>query len=322
MQLLKALLAIVLGAVISFIFAPAVVTRDQTPLVDYSLQDPGDSHIALSVVIPAYNEELRLRPMVDATLAFLEGHRSTIRGEFELVIVDDGSRDATAAEVIRIQAFYPENKIAFVRLIDNQGKGGAVKQGVLHARGDYVLMADADGATEISDLIALVEVMRDIQREHPLTHQLEGMVVGSRYTPKILFIIFIHDRAHLSETSIATRSLMRTVLMRAFHLAVMLLCTTKIKDTQCGFKLFTRSTAMKIFSNIHIHRWAFDIEVIYIAESLGIPMAEVAVHWKEVEGSKLIQSKFDIVKTSALMARDLLCNRLCYLLGIWRLPNS
>ena len=308
MQVLAAVITAALAAMISFVFAPAMVFRDSDPALEYTLQDPGNSsNIELSVVIPAYNEELRLRPMVDATIAYLEGIGDRLQGDYEIMIVDDGSRDSTAAEISRIQAFYPTIKIAFVRLIENQGKGGAVRQGVLHARGRYILMADADGATEISDFASLFQIMQRTQRKNPITGELEGIVVGSR--------------AHLSETSIATRSIVRTILMKAFHVAVMLLCTTKIKDTQCGFKLFTKNTATKIFTNLHIHRWAFDIEVIYVAESLGVPIAEVAVHWREVDGSKLIQSKLDIVKTSLFMARDLLCNRLCYLLGIWKLPS-
>jgi dolichyl-phosphate beta-glucosyltransferase len=71
-----------------------------------------------------------------------------------------------------------------------------------------------------------------------------------------------------------------------------------------------------------LKRWAFDIEAIYIAEAMHYPIAEVGVNWHEVEGSKLIKTKFDIVKTSAIMARDLLCNRLCYGLGVWKLPLS
>jgi dolichyl-phosphate beta-glucosyltransferase len=88
-----------------------------------------------------------------------------------------------------------------------------------------------------------------------------GMVIGSR--------------AHMTEKSIATREFYRTVLMRVFHLLVYALCTRQVRDTQCGFKLFTRKTAVKLFSNLHLERWAFDIEIIYMAEALGIPIEEV-----------------------------------------------
>lgn len=110
------------------------------------------------------------------------------------------------------------------------------------------------------------------------------------------------------------------MLMHAFHLLVYALCTTKIRDTQCGFKLFTRPSASILFSNLHLERWAFDIELIFLAEALGMPLSEVGVGWHEVEGSKLIRTKLDVVVTSAQMARDLLCNRLCYMFGLWSIP--
>ena len=132
----------------------------------------------------------------------------------------------------------------------------------------------------------------------------------------------IGSRAHLASKSIQTRSLTRTILMKGFHLLVRLLCSAHIKDTQCGFKLFTKGTALKIFEALHIEGWAFDVELIYIAESLDVPIREVDVSWTEVEGSKLIKNKWDIVTTSLYMARDMLCVRLSYLMGIWKMPAA
>ncbi len=91
----------------------------------------------------------------------------------------------------------------------------------------------------------------------------------------VIAVIIIHDRAHLAEKSIATREFYRTVLMKGFHLLVMMLCTRQIQDTQCGFKLFTRNVAKKLFGNLHLYGWAFDIDIIYQAEALGIAMKEV-----------------------------------------------
>lgn len=84
--------------------------------------------------------------------------------------------------------------------------------------------------------------------------------------------------AHLEGKSVATRSLHRTILMYGFHLLVLLLCTRNVKDTQCGFKLFTRATARQLFQDLHLERWSFDIELIYVAESLSIPLVEVFIH--------------------------------------------
>ena len=128
------------------------------------------------------------------------------------------------------------------------------------------------------------------------------------------------SRAHLAEKSIATREFYRTVLMKGFHFLVMMLCTDQVQDTQCGFKLFTKPVAQLLFGNLHLHRWAFDIEIIYQAQALGVAMKEVSVNWHEVEGSKLIRTKLDVVTTSLTMARDMLAVRLAYVLGFWKLP--
>ena len=110
--------------------------------------------------------------------------------------------------------------------------------------------------------------------------------------------------------------------MKGFHLLVTAFCTSKIADTQCGFKLFTSNAAKILFSNLHLYGWAFDIELIYMSEKLAIPMFEVQVNWKEIEGSKLIRNQMDVVITSATMARDIICVFLAYSFGIWKLPNS
>jgi len=132
----------------------------------------------------------------------------------------------------------------------------------------------------------------------------------------------IGSRAHLASQSVATRAYYRTVLMRGFHFYVQLLVTKNVADTQCGFKLFTASAAKVLFQYLHLYRWAFDTELIYLAESLNIPIAEVAVNWREVEGSKLIKSKLDVVTTSLTMARDILCMRLSYMLRVWDSPHD
>lgn len=125
----------------------------------------------------------------------------------------------------------------------------------------------------------------------------------------------------MEKDSVATRQWYRTVLMYGFHILVTLLCSNAVKDTQCGFKLFTRKAAKLLFYNLHLERWAFDIEIIFLAEKFGIPLTEVSVNWHEVSGSKLIQTKMDVIKTSLEMARDMLCVRLSYLLGFWHVTT-
>lgn len=101
--------------------------------------------------------------------------------------------------------------------------------------------------------------------------------------------------------------------MHGFHFLVSSLCVQTIRDTQCGFKLFNRETARVLFPPLHIERWAFDVELLYLAETLDIPMTEIAVRWQEIQGSKL-----NVIDASLTMLRELVLIRLCYGFGIWK----
>ncbi|CAB1333288.1 unnamed protein product [Coregonus sp. 'balchen'] len=145
-------------------------------------------------------------------------------------------------------------------------------------KGKRILMVDADGATKFADV--------------------EKVEAG------------LHD------VNTKPRSLFRTFLMYGFHFLVWFFCVRGIKDTQCGFKLFTREAALKTFSSLHVERWAFDVELLYIAQCFKIPVAEVAVNWTEIEGSKLVP-----VWSWLQMGRDLVFIRLRYITGAWRLES-
>ncbi|MEE6472439.1 hypothetical protein FKM82_009605 [Ascaphus truei] len=173
------------------------------------------------------------------------------------------------------------------------------RQGVLVSRGKTILMADADGATKFAD-IENVEVGLKNLKPWP-----DNMAISCG------------SRAHLEQDSIAQRSMFRTFLMYGFHFLVWFLCVRGVKDTQCGFKLFTREAALRTFSALHIDRWAFDVELLYIAQCLNIPVAEVAVNWTEIEGSKLVP-----FWSWLQMGRDLLFIRLRYLTGVWKLDTT
>lgn len=105
--------------------------------------------------------------------------------------------------------------------------------------------------------------------------------------------------------------------MHGFHFLVWFLCVRNIRDTQCGFKLFTRKSAQYIFEALHVERWAFDVEMLYIAEMLKIPVSEVAVEWQEIEGSKIVP-----IWSWLEMGRDLLLISLRYKLGIWKIMKT
>jgi dolichyl-phosphate beta-glucosyltransferase len=254
--------------------------------------------LSLSIVIPAYNEEKRLPKMLSETIPYLQARTRTDPSfTFELIIVDDGSRDGTAALVLAYSAKYGHDCVRLMKLAQNMGKGAAVQQGVLHSRGRLVLFADADGA---SDFTCYDKVEKAL---HAATKAGLGVAIGSR--------------AHLEEASRAQRSGLRTLLMHGFHALVAGVSgLTHIKDTQCGFKLFTRAAALAIFANQRIQRWCFDVELLFIAERLRIPVAEVAINWVEVDGSKV-----EIMDASLTMGRDLCIIRACYSLGLWTIDD-
>lgn len=254
----------------------------------------------LSVVVPSYNEEKRLPVMLDEALNYLEKRQTHDRTfTYEVIVVDDGSEDQTSKVALKYCQKYGSDKVRVITLVQNRGKGGAVRMGVFSSRGEKILMADADGATKFPDVEKLEKGLSDLQ---PWPEQM-AIACGSR--------------AHLEKESIAQRSYFRTLLMYGFHFLVWFLCVRGIRDTQCGFKLLTREAAARTFSSLHIERWAFDVELLYIAQFLQIPIAEVAVNWTEVEGSKLVP-----FWSWLQMGKDLLFIRLRYLTGAWRLEQT
>jgi len=268
----------------------------------------------ISLVVPAYNEEFRIPKMLDESLEFMEkwaAEKGNEQFTYEIIVVDDGSQDQTCKVVYEFVEKVGTEKLRLVSMGSNQGKGAAIRKGMLSCRGEYALMVDADGATDIKDAKRLLERIKAKEVCKSIgTWQFEGK-----------FGAAIGSRAHMEEDSVAKRQLYRTILMYGFHFFVWLLCSRNIKDTQCGFKLFTRDTVRVLFPNMRLERWAFDTELVILAEKLGIPLEEVAVTWQEVPGSKLIQSKLDVITTSLSMLRDMLIVRLCYVVGIWKIQD-
>ncbi len=258
-----------------------------------SLDD--EAELDLSVVVPAYNEEARLPAMLDECTKFLDNQT---KNSYEIVIVDDGSRDRTTETALEWSRKLGSDKLRVLTLAKNLGKGGAVRRGMLVSRGRQLLFADADGATTFSELVKMQNKMAAIVNDDD-----HGIVCGSR--------------AHLEKDSIASRSIFRTILMYGFHFVVYVFGCRSIKDTQCGFKLLTRKSARITFKSLHIERWAFDVELLKIAEIIGIPTAEVAVQWQEIDGSKL-----NPISASIQMFKDLFLLWLRYAVGAWRVAEK
>ncbi|XP_025945737.1 dolichyl-phosphate beta-glucosyltransferase isoform X3 [Apteryx rowi] len=200
-----------------------------------SIHDPPTRE--LSVVVPSYNEEDRLPLMMDEALDYLEKRQKQDPSfTYEVIVVDDGSKDQTTKVALKYCEKYGSDKVRVLSLVKNRGKGGAVRMGVFSSRGEKILMADADGATKFPDIEKVEEGLQNLQ---PWPNQM-AISCGSR--------------AHLEKESIAKRSYFRTLLMYGFHFLVWFLCVKEIRDTQCGFKLLTREAAAQTFSTLHIER--------------------------------------------------------------------
>ncbi|KFQ04743.1 Dolichyl-phosphate beta-glucosyltransferase, partial [Haliaeetus albicilla] len=267
-----------------------------------SIHDPPTRE--LSVVVPSYNEEDRLPLMMDEALNYLEKRQKRDPSfTYEVIVVDDGSKDQTTKVAMKYCKKYGSDKVRVLSLVKNRGKGGAVRMGVFSSRGKKILMADADGATKFEDI-------EKVEEENVSLNNISLICIPVQNQ----MAISCGSRAHLEKDSIAKRSYFRTLLMYGFHFLVWFLCVKEIRDTQCGFKLLTREAALRTFSTLHIERWAFDVELLYIAQHLRIPIAEVAVNWTEIEGSKLVP-----FWSWLQMGRDLLFIRLRYMTGAWQL---
>eukprot|EP00386_Alphamonas_edax_P001091 GDKI01003183.1.p1 GENE.GDKI01003183.1~~GDKI01003183.1.p1 ORF type:complete len:357 (+),score=90.89 GDKI01003183.1:209-1279(+) len=275
-----------------------------------------NSAVTLSVVVPAYNEKDRLPVMLQECVQFLKERSQKSSGTFtwEVVVVDDGSRDNTfdvaASSAASLGVCANPNTlpadthtqgggvIRCIKLVRNRGKGFAVRMGMHAARGQFLLMADADGASKFADLQKLEACIGPLATRAGDTTPTGGVVFGSR--------------SHLMQDAVAKRKWYRNILMYGFHFLVKCIVGGGIKDTQCGFKLFSREAARVLFSSVHDSRWAFDVELLIVAQRMGYKVNEVAVRWEEIPGSKM-----NLAAASLQMARDMFMIRLLHTIGVW-----
>lgn len=211
---------------------------------------------SLSIVIPAYNEHDRL----EKTLASIAAARPALGADLlEVIVADDGSTDDTAGIAMAWNGRLP---MIVVRLPLNRGKGAAVRTGMLRAAGDAVLMYDADGATPITEVPALLAALSAGA----------DVAIGSR----------VLDQGE----ALSSMKPHRRLIGRVYRV----LCgrlIPGIKDAACGFKLFTSAAAKKLFSEQRIDRFAFDVEVLALALRHGMNVAEIPVKWTAVAESKV-----------------------------------
>jgi dolichyl-phosphate beta-glucosyltransferase len=226
---------------------------------------------ALSVVVPAYNEESRL----PATLARLSQYLRKRKKSYEIIVVDDGSKDGTSAAVLQASRKDPS-----IRLIDNVfnlGKGASVRNGVMEARAEAILFTDADLSTPIEELERLLPRLSEAD-----------LVIGSR--------------ALAGSQILKRQPLYRVAMGKTFNFFVRLLAVRGIHDTQCGFKLMTRTLGQKVFPLQRVPRFGFDVEMCYLARKFGYRIAEVPVAWENSPDSTVnpvadaSQMFFDLVQ--------------------------
>src|SRR5437667_9687940 len=211
-----------------------------------------------SIIIPAYNEGERIPSSLEKVLAYVTRN---FPGRAEVIVVNDGSTDGTA-DIVREYA----RRNRAIRLIENpgnRGKGYSVRNGMLHANGEILLFSDADLASPIEEAPKLFEAIESGA----------DVAIGSRWL-----------RPELQKQR---QSLLRQLYGRIFNIALRLLLGLKFKDTQCGFKVFTRSSARAIFPLQQIERWGFDPELLYLARRKKLRVTEVPVEWSHQEGTRI-----------------------------------
>jgi len=245
--------------------------------------------MSVSIIIPAYNEELRLPATLSATAEYFAK-----RGEsFEILVVDDGSTDGTAKVTKAFASKHPRYGVQYLSYGGNRGKGYAVRFGMQRAKGDMRLFCDADLATPVEEYDAVLSMMKS-----------SGAQVGIGSRPLKESTLVVHQKWY------------REMLGRGFNRAVQILAVGGIHDTQCGFKIFTAGAAKDIFKRAKIDAFAFDCEALLLAKRLGYRIVEVPIRWSHKDGSKV-----SLAKDGMKMLRDLLVARWLHR-GLVQLPEK
>jgi dolichyl-phosphate beta-glucosyltransferase len=215
---------------------------------------------AISIVIPAYEEEDRLGATLRQILAFIEAEKLSA----ELIIVDDGSGDKTAAVGEEVCAEFPDIQSIVIRYEENRGKGFAVKTGLLASQADIAIFSDADLSTPIEELHKLIE---------PIQNGEYDVAFGSRALDRSL--IGTHQPWRREQGG------------RVMNLIIKTMSGLKFLDTQCGFKAFNMKKFRPLLDLMTIDRFGFDVEFLFVADYHKLRLKEIPVRWNNVEGSKV-----------------------------------
>jgi len=245
-----------------------------------------NSRPELSIIIPAYNEELRITPTLERLHAFLAAQSRS----YELLVVDDGSTDGTAQLIETLAERIPHLQV--IRSTPNRGKGAVVRLGMLAARGDVRVMCDADGSMPPDELPKLLARLATGEYE---------IAIGSRYAPGAA--------ANTSQPK------WRVWWSRLCNKVIQRSLVPGVTDTQCGFKAFTAPAARDLFGRARINGWAFDLEVLALARRRGWAIAEVGVSWTDDRRSRVnpLKDMWKVVREALTIRKNLRT-------GVYELP--
>lgn len=239
----------------------------------------------LTILIPAYNEEDRIRSTLDMYAEAIE------KLDAELVVVVNGSRDQTE-DLVRDEYLYADSNIRLVVIPEIVGKGGAIMRGLSEAKGDKIAFTDADGSTPPSSLLDLVTLL-----------DTSGICIGSRWMP---------------ESKIGRpQPLSRRIASRLFNGMVRLFFGVQVTDTQCGAKVMTQDVVRSILPSLGCTQWAFDVELLFLTRKQGFTILEKPIEWNDVSGSKVKILQCSLEMTAALLRLRLRYSPFQGLVTLW-----
>jgi len=215
---------------------------------------PNETEVFISIIIPVYNEEKRIEAFLTDVVTFLTGQTYS----YEVIIVNDGSIDATVKLANNVLRQHIPDKFRILELETNQGKGAAVKNGMLAAQGEYVFFIDADGSTAIQEIDEFIPT----------------------FSPEIDIYMAVRTKKHFAPFK-------RVFFGKGYIRLANFLLGLTISDFTCGFKCYRLEIARKVFSRQLLKNWSFDAEDLYLAKKEGCRIKEIPVYWKHVGGSKV-----------------------------------
>ena len=240
---------------------------------------------SISVVIPAYNEEIKIANTLKEVNSFLVKHFR----QYEIIVVEDGSSDQTHRNILKFVETSLENiNLRLMKSLINKGKGHSVQRGMLAAVNDLVLFTDADLSTPIAEVLKFL----------PLFEEGYDVVIGSR--------------ALADSEIIKQQNYLRRKMGRVFNFFVQVILFRGIRDTQCGFKCFRQEVVKTLFKKQKIKGFCFDPEILYLAIKSNYKIAEVPVRWRNREASRV-----SVVKDSFKMFYNLFTIRMNNSRGIY-----